>query len=94
MKASSIIMDENSKVNNFEIFGFDFMIDSNFHPWLIEINTNPCLELSCPLLQKIIPSLIENTFKLTIDPLFPPPEAWANHKKLFFGDDPLGENRF
>ena len=29
--------------HNFEIFGMDFMIDSEFNPWLIEINTNPCL---------------------------------------------------
>ena len=27
----------------FEIFGLDFMIDEHFKPWLIEINTNPCL---------------------------------------------------
>lgn len=38
--------------------------------------------------------MIENTLKLTIDPLFPPPEAWPNNKKLFFGEDPLSENRF
>jgi hypothetical protein len=30
-------------MNNFLIFGLDFMIDSQFKPWLIEINTNPCL---------------------------------------------------
>jgi len=29
--------------HNFELFGMDFMIDSDFVPWLIEINTNPCL---------------------------------------------------
>jgi hypothetical protein len=34
------------------------MIDSNFKPWLIEINSNPCLEISCPLLGRIIPGLI------------------------------------
>lgn len=36
---------------SFEIFGYDFMIDDNFVLWLIEINTNPCIELSSPLLQ-------------------------------------------
>lgn len=39
------------------------MIDENFNPWLIEINTNPCLELSCPLLERIVPNLIEQTFR-------------------------------
>ena len=53
-----MIMDENSKAHNFEIFGFDFMIDQNFHPWLIEINTNPCLEISCPVLMDIIAPMI------------------------------------
>ena len=33
-----------------KIFGLDFMIDKDFKAWLIEINTNPCLETSCPLL--------------------------------------------
>jgi hypothetical protein len=46
--------------NNFEIFGLDFMIDADFNLWLIEVNTNPCLELSCPLLGSIIPKMIEN----------------------------------
>ena len=49
------------------------MIDEDMKPWLIEVNTNPCLEMGCPLLHKIIPTVIENTFKLCIDPLFPPP---------------------
>ena len=31
------------KKHNFQIFGLDFMIDGQFNPWLIEINTNPCL---------------------------------------------------
>ncbi len=39
------------------------MIDLNLKPWLIEINTNPCLELSSPLLGRLIPSLVENVFK-------------------------------
>ena len=35
----------------FEIFGFDFILDCNFRPWLIEINTNPCIEESSKLLE-------------------------------------------
>ena len=39
------------------------MIDDCFKLWLIEVNTNPCLELACPLLSKIIPQLIENVLR-------------------------------
>ena len=51
----------------------DFMIDEQMKPWMIEINTNPCLELSSPLLAKIIPNLLEQSFRICIDPFFPPP---------------------
>ena len=70
------------------------MIDENFEPWLIEINTNPCLELSSPLLGRIIPHLIENVMRIVVDPVFPPPEYWAANKKTFFTEDPLAENKF
>lgn len=65
----------------FEIFGMDFMIDDVFQPWLIEINTNPCLDTSSPVLQRIIPNLIEDTFKLCLDPLYPPPAIWPASRK-------------
>ncbi len=54
------------------------MLDDNFKAWLIEVNTNPCLELSSPLLARLIPSMVENAFRIAVDPLFPPPniEDW------------------
>ena len=58
IRASSGGIDPNKLSNNFEIFGLDFMIDNNLDIWLIEINTNPCLELSCPLLSSMIPRMI------------------------------------
>lgn len=64
-----------------EIFGLDFMIDENFKAWLIEVNTNPCLEISSALLSKIIPNMIDNAFRIALDPLFPPPTI-TNTKKL------------
>lgn len=36
-------LDPQGKTYGFELFGLDFIVDSNFKPWLIEINTNPCL---------------------------------------------------
>jgi hypothetical protein len=62
------------RINSFEIFGFDFMIDEDFAVYLIEANTNPCLELSCPLLTRLIPSMLESAFRIAVDPLLPPPD--------------------
>lgn len=58
---------------SFEIFGYDFMLDTKLKPWLIEVNTNPCLETSCSILARIISSMLENAFQIAIDPLFPQP---------------------
>ena len=54
----------------FEVFGYDFMIDCNFKVWLIEVNTNPCLEESSLILENLLPRMLDDTFKLTIDQIF------------------------
>ena len=65
-----------SKINSmnrkytFEIFGFDFMIDCNFEPSLIEINTNPGLEESSPLIKMLIPRMLDDALRLTVDKEF------------------------
>lgn len=69
------------------------MLDENFRPWFIEINTNPCLETSCPLLLRIIPPMVENAFRIGIDPMFPPPN-WPNSKKHLLPDNMLETNKF
>ena len=51
-------IDKNERTHTFEIFGFDFMIDNNLDVWLIEVNTNPCLEESSPLLKCLIPRML------------------------------------
>lgn len=73
-RATFLKVDPKRRQNCFEIFGYDFMIDEEFRVYLIECNTNPCLELSCPLLARIIPAMLDNSFRLAVDPLFPPPD--------------------
>ncbi len=71
------------------MFGLDFMIDSNFNVWLIEVNTNPCLEISSGLLGRIIPTMVENSLRLALDPLFPPPAHYLNTIKYLAPDAPM-----
>ena len=54
----------------FEIFGYDFMFDEYYNPFLLEVNTNPGLEISSPLIEMLIPRMIDDAFKITIDKVF------------------------
>jgi len=46
------------------------MIDEDFKIYLIEVNTNPCLETSCPLLARIISEMIDNSLRIAFDPMY------------------------
>ena len=66
-------VDPSRNQNGFEIFGYDFMIDEDFKVYLIEVNTNPSFEVCCPLMARIIPELLDNSFRLSLDPIYQPP---------------------
>ena len=51
-------INKNKRELTFEIFGYDFILDSDFHLWLIEINTNPSLEQNGPVTNELIPRMI------------------------------------
>ena len=72
MESVKYLINEKERKNCFELFGYDFIFDQNFNPYLLEINTNPGLEESSPLLKKIIPRMIDDLFKLTIDKIIKP----------------------
>ncbi|KAL4466032.1 hypothetical protein ABPG74_004269 [Tetrahymena malaccensis] len=65
-------LNANDRKYSFELFGYDFFIDQQFNVWLIEINTNPCIEESSPLLGMLIPRMIDDALKLSVDLIFPP----------------------
>ena len=56
--ANCNLVDPRRNESNFEIFGLDFMVDRQIQPYLIEINSNPSLEINCPLLSRVIPSML------------------------------------
>jgi len=68
------------------------MIADDFKVFLIEVNTNPCLELSSPLLARLIPCMLENAMRIVADPLFPPPEGYSQKKQVV--NDVCPENKF
>ena len=72
MESVKYLINEKERKNCFELFGYDFIFDQNFNPYLLEINTNPGLEESSPLLKKIIPRMIDDLLKLTIDKIIKP----------------------
>jgi len=86
-------MDPHRRENCFEVFGLDFMIDQDLKAWLIEVNTNPDINASSPALTKVIPPMVENALRLTIDQMFPPP-SWQLSKKLSLPENLLENNKF
>ena len=58
------------RTNCFEIFGYDFILDINYRPFLLEINTNPGYEESSPLIKSLVPRMIDDAMRLTIDKEF------------------------
>lgn len=89
-------LNPNRKDYCFELFGLDFLVDASFRPLLIEVNTNPCLELSSHSLERLIPRMLENMFRLALDTLFRP--QFANNTKAesyyFYDASFLEKNQF
>jgi len=56
----------------FELFGYDFLLDSEFNVWIIEVNSNPSIDESNNLLKMLVPRMIDDAFRLTIDKVFAP----------------------
>ena len=72
MRSGKDKINKNGRSHQFEIFGYDFMLDSDFNVFLIEINTNPGLEISSPWIQIVVPRMLDDALRLTVDKVFDP----------------------
>ena len=80
------------RTNCFEIFGYDFILDINYKPFLLEINTNPGYEESSPLIKSLVPRMIDDAMRLTIDKEFEANYKSPDHKSSnFYVDGYLSE---
>ena len=50
------------------MLGYDFILDSDFRIWLLEVNQNPGLDTTCPHLEYLFPRLIKDTLNLFLYP--------------------------
>lgn len=60
------------------------MLDENLVPFLLEVNTNPGYEESSPLIKKLIPRMIDDCLRLTIDDVFPTKYSFSNNGSLHY----------
>ena len=72
MRSGKDKINKNGRSHQFEIFGYDFMLDCDFNVFLIEINTNPGLEISSPWIQIVVPRMLDDALRLTVDKVFEP----------------------
>ncbi len=77
-------MNPQRRSNVFELFGFDFLLDEDCRVWLIECNTNPYLGTPCAYMKEMLPQMMNDLFKICIDPVFAPRAI----------PDPTRENNF
>ena len=56
-----------ARKNSMEVFGYDFMIDEDYQPWLIEINSSPCMEYSTKITSRLCKAVMQDTIRVIID---------------------------
>eukprot|EP00826_Nyctotherus_ovalis_P014572 TRINITY_DN14075_c0_g1_i1.p1 TRINITY_DN14075_c0_g1~~TRINITY_DN14075_c0_g1_i1.p1 ORF type:complete len:146 (+),score=46.46 TRINITY_DN14075_c0_g1_i1:68-505(+) len=80
-RATHSKLDASGRQHTFELFGYDFMLDDTFRVYLIEANTNPCLEIMSPVTARIVPAMLDNALRVAVDPLFQPPGDFLCSRK-------------
>ena len=82
IKCSKNIINVNKRENCFELMGYDFLLDEEFNVFLLEINTNPGLEISSEIIKMLVPRMIDDALRLTVDDILKSDysQDWKNQK--------------
>eukprot|EP00604_Paraphysomonas_vestita_P004430 CAMPEP_0174824716 /NCGR_PEP_ID=MMETSP1107-20130205/37179_1 /TAXON_ID=36770 /ORGANISM="Paraphysomonas vestita, Strain GFlagA" /LENGTH=143 /DNA_ID=CAMNT_0016053491 /DNA_START=149 /DNA_END=577 /DNA_ORIENTATION=+ len=53
--------------NSWELYGFDYMIDDDFTPWLIEINSSPACDYSTKVTEVYVQAALVELLNVVLD---------------------------
>ena len=70
--------------NSFELLGYDFLVDEDFRIWLIEVNSNPYLGIPNSYIRNLLPIMIDDMFRIVLDPVFPESERTGHSNDNLF----------
>ena len=67
-----------------KVLGYDFLIDEDFRVWLIEVNTNPYIGIPNEFIADLLPNMLDDMLRITVDPVYPPKDLpEPNRQNLF-----------
>ena len=67
----------------FELFGYDFIIDEQLKVWLLEVNNNPYIGTPNQFIAGIMPNMIDEMMEIIIDSTFPPEDYQPVEQRHF-----------
>ncbi|TGZ64408.1 hypothetical protein CRM22_006395 [Opisthorchis felineus] len=56
-----------TRLGMFQLYGLDFLLDDQFQPWLLEVNSNPAMATNCDALKSVLPDLIDKSIHIVLE---------------------------